>query len=257
MATTDTSLTVTFGGDVTLPLLAQALTGLNELLKVLGDDLGSESAEWVVENLEIGGGVAIVRGYGEDTDAIATTIGSAIEAVRVVERDSARSLTASVARAARKLTQVVDGVVHFLILESGEEEVSIVAGEKSTERQQERVSAFGSVTGVVRTLSRSRGLFFTVADESYGRTVTCRFGPELSASMADTMRDLWDRRAIVEGIVVRDRRTGHPIHVANVERVTAAPQWSPGAFLRARGVLESPCNAEAPEATIRRLRDAS
>ena len=75
--------------------------------------------------------------------------------------------------------------------------------------------------------------------------------------MADTMRDLWDRRAIVEGIVIRDRRTGHPIHVSNVERIIPAPQWAPGAFLRARGVLEVPGDAAPPEATIRRLRDAS
>jgi hypothetical protein len=257
MATTDTSITVTIGGEVTLPLFVQALTGLNDLIRVLSKDLGGESADWVVENLESGSAVAIVRGLGEDADSITSTTSSVIEAVRVVERGAARILPPQVARAARKLTHVVDGVVPFLILTSGEEEVTIFTSEKGQGREQERVAAFGSVTGVVRTLSRSRGLYFTVADESYCRIVACRFGAELSATMADTMRDLWDRRAVVEGTVIRDRRTGRPIKVLDVQSVSAAPKSSPGAFVRARGVIEVTYDAEPPESTIRRLRDAS
>jgi hypothetical protein len=257
MATTDTSVTLVLGGDVTLPLFVDALTGLNDLLKVLSKEAGADSADWVIENLELGSTVAMIRGYDDDADIITQTTTALIENIAVVERGGALILDAPVARAARKLTSVLDGVVPFLSVSSGTEEVSIVSSDHKQGQQDERVKAFGSVTGVVRTLSRVRGLYFFIADETYGRIVPCRFAPHLGTNMADVMREIWDRRAVVEGIVIRDRRSGRPVSVSNVESVTLAPEQARGAFQRARGVLPVSDQVEAPEATIRRLRDAS
>ena len=257
MGTTDTSITVTLGGDVTLPLFVQALTGISDLLKILAKGAESEATDWVVENLEAGSAIALIRGHGNSVEAITSTTDALIDTIRLVDRGSSAVLDPRAARAAMKITRIVDGVVPFLSVASGDEEVSILSGENKQGQQRERVSSFGSVTGVVRTLSRTKGLYFTVSDETYNRTVACRFSPDLSATMADTMRELWDRRAVVEGTINRDRRTGRPITVSNVERVTPAPEWEPGAFMRARGVLSVSEETELPEETIRRLRDAS
>jgi hypothetical protein len=90
-------------------------------------------------------------------------------------------------------------------------------------------------------------------EETYGRSVAGRF----DADMSEEMRQVWGRRAVVEGIITRDAQTGWPLTITDVQRVSLAPEAKPGAFLRARGALPFSSENEPAEVTIRRLRDAS
>jgi hypothetical protein len=253
MTTPDPTVTITLDGDVTLPLFAEALSGLDELLIALSKQAGADSVEWVVDELAVGSAIATVRGVGDDIAAISQAAASVVTVGIALERQTLALLDPAVGSAARRLANVLDGVVPSLTLASGGEEVTVSSGSAAQASEVDRISAFGSLTGVVQTLSQARGFRFTIADETSGFSVVCRF----QADQSETMRAIWGKRAIVEGIINRNRSTGRPMSVTDVIRVTAVREIPPGAFQRARGMIQVPEGIESANETIRRMRDAS
>lgn len=254
MTTTDSSVTLTLEGNPTLPLFAEALEGLSDTLNALSRQIGDETVEWVVENLEIGSTITTIRGYSNVTEIVTQTTAALIETAHVADHGLSSSVLAQpVAAAVRKLTRVLDGVVPALSLASGSEEVRITAPNSTLARRPERVTAFGSLTGTVQMLSQTRGLHFRIVDETYGSSVPGKFREEIT----EDMRSVWGGRAIVQGLVTRDRRTGRPIAITEVRNVMPAQEVEPGAFLRAKGALELSPKIGPSEAFVRRLRDAS
>jgi hypothetical protein len=253
MPQTDTSITLTLSGNPTLPLFSEATRGLNELLVELGRELDIDSVQWEIDHLEAGSSIMTILGAGAPQEAVIQITDAAIATANVVRHGNTSVLTRKVAKAARRITGVLNGVVPDLTLVSGDEMVSISTPETNKPRETEYVTAFGSLTGVIQTISKTRGLQFRILDETYGGSVVGKLDPE----MTELVRDLWDRRATIEGEITRERRTGRPISMANVERVQPAREPLPGAFLRARGALSGLVSTEPSEIIIRRLRDAS
>lgn len=249
----DQTITITVGGDVLLSYFADTLDRLNALLNALGDQVGAEAVEWVIDELAVGSAVATIRGIGEDTEGIARATAAFATVGVALERNAPIPFSPSVVNAARELTQVINGKAPFLILAAGDKEATITESSVASSRQPTRVTALGSLTGVVQTLSQYPGYRFIVSDETSGRSVPCRF----RADQTEDMRAIWGKRAMVEGVITRDRESGHPVSVTEVDRVTLARDVPKGAFLRARGVVRAPDGGESPSATIRRMRDAS
>jgi hypothetical protein len=254
MATTDTSITLTLEGNPTLPLFTDALEGLSETLNALTRQFSDEVVEWVVENLEIGSTVTTIRGYGTVPEIVTQTTAALMESATVADHGLASDVLAQpVVYGLRKLTRVLNGVIPALSLSSGSEEVRISAPNAAPTQRHERVSAFGSLTGTVQMLSQTRGLHFRIIDDTYGYSVPGRFREEIT----EEMRAIWGDRAIVQGLITRDRRTGRPIAITEVRDVQPAPEVKPGAFLRARGALSADSAIAPSEEAVRRLRDAS
>jgi hypothetical protein len=143
---------------------------------------------------------------------------AAIATAKVARQGNTSVLSPKVAKAARRITGVLNGVIPELSLVSGDEVVSISTPAVDKRRKLEYVAAFGSLTGLIQTISKTRGLQFRVLDETSGSSVAGKLEPELT----ELMRELWDRRATIEGVITRERRTGRPISMTDVERVQPA-----------------------------------
>lgn len=251
---TKPTVTLTLGGDVLLQAFAEALERLHRLLAALAEQVGAGTVNWVVEDLAVGNATATVRGVGEDPEGVLRTT-AALAVVSGALRDSEPiPFGGDVARAAQELTLSIDEQTPFILLATGASKTYVT--ERATDFPipafADRIEALGSLTGVVQTLSRTRGLTFVVQDEVSGRNVECRFREDL----VEDLRKLWGKRARVQGLITRDARTGTPQFVSEVERVTPALEGSPGGFLRARGVLAGNQSDETSAETIRRMRDA-
>ncbi len=251
---TKPTVTLTLGGDVLLQAFAESLERLHKLLAALAEQVDAGPVRWVVDDLAVGSATATVRGVGEDPEGIlrATT---ALAVVSEALRDSGPiPYGEDVARAARELTLSIDEQTPFIVLVSGTNETYVIERvmHDTTTAVPDRIEALGSLTGVIQTLSRTRGLRFVVQDEVTGRNVECRFREDL----VEDLRKLWGKRARIQGLIARDARTGTPQFVSEVERVTLAPEDPAGGFLRARGALAGNQSGEPAAETIRRMRDA-
>jgi hypothetical protein len=214
---------------------------------------GLEETTWLVEELEAGSATATIRGQSRKPEDLSQATAAILSTTELVARGLGDAVPYAAAVNARRLTGVVNGAIPSLSLRSGDEIVTITSGPDRAVDRPRQVGAFGRLTGVVQTLSRTRGFHFRITEETYGRSVAGRFGSELS----EAMREVWGKRAIIEGIISRDARTGWPLTISDVRSVRLAPEIEPGAFVRARGVLRFSGQSEPSEVAIRRLRDAS
>jgi hypothetical protein len=265
MIATDLNITLKLSGNVTLSLFVEALSSLNDLLAAAGEEVGAPPIEWVVQDLEVGSTIATVQGVGESPEVISQVTGAALRAAMAFEtRDPELADLPSVSMV-RSLTTVLDGVVPELSLSSGELAVVISSEDLDPSINEplldvdadsslpERVSAIGSLTGIVQMVSHARDVRFSIRDERSGRILKSY----VSADQTENLRAAWDKRAVVEGLITRDARSGVPVALADVRRISLAREVPAGAFMRARGILRVEGDMEPPEETIRRLRNAS
>lgn len=246
------TVTLTLGGDVPLGSFAETLERLNMLLEALSEQVGAGEVRWVIDDLAVGSATATVRGVGEDTEGVRRATAAFAVVGEALQQSAPIPYGPRVVRAAQDLTRAIDEQTPFIILATGQGEAYLTERAAGQSGGPDRMVALGSLTGVIQTLSRTRGFKFVVHDESSGRNVECRFREDQS----EDMRAIWGKRARVQGLVTRDARTGVPLFVSEVERVTPTPENHPGAFVRARGVFAESRNEEPAAATIRRIRDA-
>jgi hypothetical protein len=106
----------------------------------------------------------------------------------------------------------------------------------------------------VQTLSSRGGLRFTLYDTLNDRAVSCYLAEDFDQ---EHMRDVWGRRAIIEGWVKRDATSGRPLTIRRVSNVVVRPETEPGGSYReARAAVPLSDSTLLPELVIRRLRDA-
>lgn len=249
----DITLKLSLSGNVTLPLLSEAIRGLSDLVAAVDKEFGVTDATWAVEELHAGGATAMLRGTSTQREALTNAAVAIIRTTELVAQGLDEAVPDRTARSARRLTSVVNGSIPSLSLQAGDEIVTVTAGPDQMAERQRQVSSSGRLVGIVQTLSQARGLHFRMTEELSGRSVAGNFHSDLS----EEMREVWGKRATVEGIVTRDARTGLPLAIMDVRKVAPVPEFQPGAFQQARGVLEFSPDGEPAEVLIRRLRDAS
>src|SRR5690242_1859744 len=108
--------------------------------------------------------------------------------------------------------------------------------------------AYGAVEGEVQTLTKRHGLRFTLYEFLNDKAVSCY----LQEGQEEQMRNIWGKRAIIEGVVSRDKH-GHPISVRQIAHII--PIEEEGDYTQARGILPMAPDDELPEVRIRRTRD--
>jgi hypothetical protein len=111
--------------------------------------------------------------------------------------------------------------------------------------------AYGAVEGRIQTLTSRGGLRFTLYDSLHDKAVSCYLAEDLE----DIMRDAWGRRAIIEGRVSRDAKSGRPLAVRGITTLQVLPEIAPEKYRDLRGIARSTSGLSVEEA-IKRLRDA-
>jgi hypothetical protein len=206
----------------------------------------------VVEYLEAGSATMTFAGVGEDVEEAVEKIVRGYAAVgRSLERGERPPYSKTVERAARRLTDVLDGAVTAVRFETAEETATVVSPSATVETQR-HLQAYGAVEGRVQTLGSHGGLRFVLYDSVFGKAVYSY----LEAGNEEQMRGAWDHRVVVEGWVSREPVTGRPVSVRRVSAVTPLHELQRGAYREARAAVPSG-DEPPPEDRVRRLRDAS
>jgi hypothetical protein len=244
---TDT-MTMELEGKVSLDDFAEAMLTLKHLIRTLSMELNADGIDWMVDDLRTGSASASIRG----TSQMPGEVEKVVRAVGIVG-DSLASGTPmpysdKVRRRASALTQVIGDGIRSIRLTTALA-TSIISASSRTERSGIGY-ARGVLKGTVETMSRRKGLRFTLYDAVFDSAVNCHLSP----GQEDIMREAWGKSVCVTGWVGREMASGRPVSVTEVQEVRVISNAPPGAYKYARGILGQ--RAEKPEMTIRRFRDA-
>jgi hypothetical protein len=253
------TVTLALRGEVTLTDFATAIKHFRGLVQALSKDVAkAPDLEWIVEDLSPGSAIATIRGRGA-ADRVDTVVRAYEQVGRALERRQRPPFTASIARQAKGLVGVLNGRIQAIRFETAEQDAIIrsqqllaIAVPATAEQEPELQSgegAYGAVEGRIQTLSSRGGLRFTLFDLLNDRAVSCYLRP----GQEEIMLNAWDKLAVVEGWVRRDRFTGHPETIRQIRHVVILPEGGPEDYREARGVI--PLRGASPEDIIRQLRD--
>jgi hypothetical protein len=242
---------LTLNGDVSLDLFAEAMRHFSELIDQLSCEIGQDAQiEWQVVELDTGSATAAVCGISPNFEMVERvvnayeTIGAALELKKTIPYSS------SVVKAANSIANILDGKISSLEFFTPDSS-SHITESTSVEGKIARSIVFGSISGLVETLSRRQTLRFILYDNLFDRAVKCFF----EENQREMMRNVWDKKVNVTGMVLRDLGTGRPLEVRNIERVEIIPDTTHGSFKAARGVIPWKEGYELSDKIIRRVRD--
>lgn len=247
------TVTLALDGDVPLKLFARAVGDFSELVNALSDEVAGADVQWVVDDLQIGSTVATVRGESEEVEAVERIVVAYAAVGRALQRAEPIPYSPRVVKHARAITSILNGTIPSIRFETPDEDATIYSplGEPAT-RSARTVTAYGAVEGRIETLTRRKGLRFTLYDTLNDKAVSCY----LQEKQDELMRGAWGRRAIVEGWVGRDAATGRPLTIRRVSHVEILSEVESGAYRRARGVVPLGADGLSAAEAIRRVRDA-
>ena len=243
-------LTLTLDGDVSIHDFATAISALDRLIKSLTEAIAEDKSaiRWVVTELEAGSATTTLTGYAERQQDVQSVIAGYSAVGRALSTGGAVPYSEKVRKEAQKIMGVLGGDVSSITFNTADEKTT-VAPETKKHKEVETFISFGAVEGRVQTLSNRAGVKFTLFDAIYDKPVQCH----LENERQDELRDFWGKRVLVEGMVTRNARTGHPFNIRQISSIEILPVIEPGTFRKARGVLEY---KEPADVAIRRLRDA-
>ena len=248
------TVTLRLNGEVSLEDFAKAITGFQDLVHALSTGTGG-GVTWRIADLDYGSASATAQGIATEPQRVQRVVQAYAAVGRAASTNALNGYTRSVATATGTILSVLSGRadgVESVDFETADGETTIRAvPQLEPVKIPHATPRFGAVTGRVQTLSSRGSLRFTLYDQLHDKAVSCY----LAEGREDIMRDVWDKIAVVEGVVTRDDLTGRPKSVRQVSQVTVKPEGLPMDFLTARGASPSAHGMTATEA-IRRVRDA-
>lgn len=248
----NSTITMALTGEVSLAHFAQAMAHFRGLVDALTVEISPDARiAWLVDDLEHDGAVATVRGLSPTMEAVEPVSVAYLLVGRALADGRQVPYSRRVASEAEALTKLLGGPITSIRFETNEDDVTIV-DPATAGRHPPMSGAYGAVQGRVQALPSGDSLRFTLYDAVHNRAVACY----LDESQQEMMRNVWDRRASVEGWVTRDTATGRPISIRRVRHITLLDEVVPGSAMRAaRGI--APLGPDDPSAVevIRRLRD--
>lgn len=238
------------GGDPTLDDFADAMDALRKMLTGLSKLERTAPITWTIEDLERSSAYATFRAEADRHEEVERVTTRYLATGR--DLLAGRDLPRPIRSGGRKLLDILNSRVPDLRMETADDDVTIAATEKATQKPVEASATWGAAEGRIQTLSNRGSLHFTLYDLVYDKPVSCY----LQAEQQEQMRDAWGRMAIVEGSVKRDPETGRPQTIRGVRNVEMIDEGRRGDWRKAEGVLKGVGRDEPAEVTIRRLRDA-
>lgn len=246
-----TTLTLGLEGEVTLELFVRAMSNFSGLVSALHNQIDRDTKiEWVIESLESGSATTRLRGESAQPEVVERVVRAYGVVGKSLADHTPIPYAADVVRNAVGLTSLLDGKIEALRFETPEDEFTVVSPELSVITHSS--ADFGAVEGRIQTISERGGLRFTLYDTLEDKAVTCYLEP----GQGNLLRDLWGRRARVEGLVNRDAVSGRPTAIRLISSIRPIGEVPADSYLLVRGIFNPGEGAERPEAAIRRLRDA-
>ncbi len=247
------TITLALSGEVSLEEFAAASAELAALMNSLAAEIvGKEQTEWFVEYLDAGSATMTFVGQAEEEDLVERVVRGYAVVGHSLETGEPLPYSGRVEKAARRITDLLNGRVTAVRFETPQTSATIVSPTVRQETQRQ-FQAYGAVEGRIQTLTSRGGLRFVLYDSVFGRAVYCY----LETGREDSMRGAWDRRAVVEGWVSREPTTGRPVSVRKVTTVRLLDEITRGQYRKARGAVKRAHGDPSPEETVRKLRDAS
>lgn len=249
------TITLALSGDVTLEEFNSAIHNLTLLVVSLSEQTGSYgTVEWVVKDLQAGSAVATFEGKAKEAGDITRVVQAYAQVGRALQAGDRPPYGGRVAEATRGLLSLLSSKhnIRAIRFETPEEEATIISEAVPHIAPLKVLTTYGAVSGRVQTLSSRESLRFTLYDDYDDRAVAC-YVPE---GQRELMRDIWDKRAAVFGLVSRDPLQGRPTAVREISRIDLLNDVVAGGYKKARGVAPRDSDTETPEQIIRRLRDA-
>jgi len=250
----DDSVTLGLSGEVPSSLFARAMQHFDKLIQALTTELAKQDAfDWILDDLQFGSATVTIRAEakrGEDLDRIDRVVRAYTDIGRKLERDEPLLYSEKVIKEAQGIVSLLNGHITAVRFETAETEATIIS--PLTERLPKRtyMRAYDAIEGRVQTLTNRKGLRFALYDSFYDHAVSCY----LVAGQEELMRDVWDRRAIVEGWVSRDPFSGRPVAIRRITDIKVLDDVRPGSYREARGALSGERAQLPPEERIRRAR---
>jgi hypothetical protein len=249
---TETTLTLTLGGDVPLDQFALAMQRFQRFIDLLTQDVsGDAGVIWIVDELFAGSAVVTIRGEAEQSEAVERVRRAYTIVGKSLEHNQPIPYSPQIAHAAESLTQVLNGEITSLQFEAAGEVATVTSG-FPVEQSVGLIGAHGSIEGRIETLTRRSWLGFTLYDMVHDRAIRCFLKP----AQADAVRDAWDHRVIVRGWIRRDPASGRPVSINPVHSIEIVPDIERGSYRKARAIAPADPDQPPPDVTIRHLRDA-
>lgn len=253
------TVTLELQGSVSLPQFAEAVGHFHALIAALSLESKAVDVRWEIADLNASSAIATVRGIsvnGGEPDRIEQVVRNYLEVGQALESRMTVPYSSSVQKEAKGLIGMLRSGIEGVRFDTAEGEVTLrelpVAATPSGPTPPPRtLGAYGAVTGRVQTLSSRSQLRFTLYDRLYERAVSCY----VAEGRESLLREIWDKRATVEGWVTRDPASGRPLAVRRITNVTVLNEVGPQAYMNARGVLPLEPGDPSPEQAIRRIRD--
>jgi hypothetical protein len=249
------------GEQIPLAAFADAMGRFRAIIAALSAEVpGGTSIEWFVDDLSRGSATATIRGEAKSPsqELSVEQVVTAFDSLGAsLAEDDLGGYGPKIVREARGLADILNGKIEALVFQTARRESIIRKQAKPTLgvpvewKAVQVVGAFGAIEGRVQTLTSRGSLRFMLYDTLNDRAVNC-FVDEGQQPM---MRDIWGKRAIVEGWVSRDPKSGRPLAIRQITSITALSEREPGSYRDARGVLPLKPGGLLPEDAIRRVRD--
>lgn len=246
------TITLALNGEITIHHFANAISNFETLVQELSKELNvAEKVEWFVHDLQISSAIATIRGESdvlEQVERVVNAYASVGQALQVGKRPD---FSEQVVKAAIAITSILDDKVTSIRFETADLDIPILS-HPDIAVSIAIVKSYGAIEGRVQTLSNRKGLRFNLYDILHDRAVSCY----LQEGKEDLMREVWGKRAIVEGEIARERLSGRPVSIRKIIAIRALSEVEQGSYLEARGAARRKPGEPMPEEVIRRLRDA-
>lgn len=253
----DNTVTLVLDGRVPLAEFAKGVAAFNELVTALSAEVSHGAVRWYLNDLQYSSALATALGEGP-LEEVQRSILAYADVGHTLETGGPLRYGTKVQGASRKLVDIGVERVRFetantdaLVSAAGKAPAPLAAP-APLQIVHGRKPAFGGIKGRIQTLTSRGGLRFTLYDIHQDKAVSCYF----EEGKQDTVRDLWGRLAIVEGMIARDPVNGRPLAIRHVREIHPLPEpVGRRSFEAALGAAPSLSGMSAEEA-IRRVRDA-
>lgn len=246
------TITLTLDGEISFQNFADAISHFHSLVQALSQEMGmAEDIDWLIHDLQAGSATATVRGEAESPEKVEKVVSAYGELAKDLEGGRTPNFSTRVLREANAIAGMLDDRITSIRFETPEVDASISKQPNIVISTSTKV-AIGAIEGRVQTLTNRKGLRFTLFDALHDRSVSCY----IEEGRQEIMREIWGKRAIVEGEISRDIVSGRPLAIRRITNVRVLPEVEKGSYLAARAVAPRKPGALLPEQIIRRLRDA-
>jgi hypothetical protein len=252
--------TLVLNGNLPSSQFSAAIRHFDGLMRALTTATGpKKKIDWLVDSLEFEDTEAdpyptaktTLRGEDPDDTAVELVVKAYSNVGRALASGQEVAYSPPVRKAAQCLRSLLNGKIVAMRFETSVDEWTI-ASPTLQEPRVRPLTAYGAIEGRVETLTRRRGLRFVLYDVHNDRAVSCY----LEKGREEMVRDVWGKRAIVEGLISRDPLTGRPTAIRRITAIVVLGEVAPGSFRFAKGILAPQVGDLTPEESIRRMRDA-